>query len=110
MEWINIPIKEWFPDQPDFQNPGVITATNVIPGATSYEPLSSSVTYSSALHSGTDDYVRGAHAVPSARYSDATADIADVTWAKIATASSEKTPRHCIHAPAPPKAMPDIAD
>ena len=33
------PFGPWLPDQPDYQNQGVITATNVLPGATGYLPL-----------------------------------------------------------------------
>lgn len=51
------------PDQAALNNPGAITATNVIPTSAGYTPLSGSVTYS--LATGTpaaDDYVRGAFA------------------------------------------------
>ena len=30
---------EWLPDQPDYQNQGVLRATNVFPSATGYEPV-----------------------------------------------------------------------
>lgn len=40
---------EYLPDLPDFMNPGVTEAKNVIPSANSYEPFPSQVTYSNAL-------------------------------------------------------------
>ncbi len=45
------PIKfgEWLPDLPPFNNPGVVTATNVIPDAASYRPFPSLVPFSSSL-------------------------------------------------------------
>ena len=39
---------EWLPDQPDHMNPGVVTATNVIPSASGYKPFPELITYSNA--------------------------------------------------------------
>ena len=43
-----IPFGEWLPDQPDFSNPGLIEATNVIPAAAGYRVFPQSVAYSNA--------------------------------------------------------------
>jgi hypothetical protein len=37
---------EWLPDQPDYQNAGVVTATNVVPAANGYTSLRDFVAYS----------------------------------------------------------------
>ena len=37
---------EWLPDQPDYMNTGVITATNVVPAASGYAPINEFVAYS----------------------------------------------------------------
>jgi hypothetical protein len=39
---------EWLPDQPDYSNPGVTEATNVIPAANGYRSMPSFVEYSNA--------------------------------------------------------------
>lgn len=39
---------EWLPDQPDYNNPGVTEATNVIPAANGYRSMPSFVEYSNA--------------------------------------------------------------
>lgn len=44
-----LPFGEWLPDLPPLGNPGVVTATNVIPAATSYRPMPSLTVYSGAL-------------------------------------------------------------
>ena len=44
-----IPVGDYRPDLPDFQNPGATRALNVLPSATSYRPLSGLVAYSNAL-------------------------------------------------------------
>jgi hypothetical protein len=45
-----VPFGEWLPDQPDFNNPGAATITNVVPRTKgSYGPMSSPVAYSGAL-------------------------------------------------------------
>lgn len=44
-----IPISEYRPDLPQFQNPGATTALNVVPAAASYRPLASLSVYSDAL-------------------------------------------------------------
>lgn len=44
-----IPIGEFRPDLPDLGNPGATRATNVVPAAGSYRPLSGLVPYSDAL-------------------------------------------------------------
>lgn len=43
------PFGPWLPDQPDYRNPGVLTATNVIPGATGYLPIREFTTATDAL-------------------------------------------------------------
>lgn len=53
-----IPIGEYRPDLPDFQNPGATVALNVVPAATSYRPLAGLSAYSDAL----DDRCQGAFA------------------------------------------------
>jgi hypothetical protein len=42
---------EWLPDQPDYSNPGVTEATNVIPAASGYRSMPSFVEYSNAASS-----------------------------------------------------------
>jgi hypothetical protein len=49
MEPIKIPFGEWLPDLPDYQNPGVTVAKNVIPAGQSYQSMPSQVIYSNAL-------------------------------------------------------------
>lgn len=44
-----IPLGEWLPDIPQRDNPGAITAQNVIPHAKSYKPLPSLSAYSTAI-------------------------------------------------------------
>jgi hypothetical protein len=45
-----LPIGEWLPDQPDFNNPGAATITNVLPRTEqSYGPMQAPSVYSSAL-------------------------------------------------------------
>ncbi len=61
--WTTVKVSEWLPDQPDFENPGSTTATNCLPGATSYLPCPSLTTYSDAVGTATDDWIRGATAI-----------------------------------------------
>lgn len=42
------PFGEWLPDLPDFGNPGMTVATNVIPGRFSYQPMKALSAYSSS--------------------------------------------------------------
>jgi hypothetical protein len=49
MQPIPIPLGEWLPDLPDYQNPGALTAKNVIPAGMSYAPFLSQEVYSNAL-------------------------------------------------------------
>lgn len=44
-----IPYAEWLPDLPPLENPGAITASNVIPDANSYKPFPSAVPFTTAL-------------------------------------------------------------
>ena len=44
-----IPIGEWLPDLPEYQNPGATTAKNVLPSGASYEQFPGLSVYSSAL-------------------------------------------------------------
>ena len=44
-----IPLGEWLPDLPQRNNPGAITAQNVIPHQNSYKPLAALSAYSSAI-------------------------------------------------------------
>lgn len=44
-----LPFGEWLPDLPVFNNPGALTATNVIPDAVSYRPFPSKVVYTTAI-------------------------------------------------------------
>ncbi len=45
----DIMVGEWLPDLPDYQNPGALTAKNVLPLGASYGPFPSQVVYSNAL-------------------------------------------------------------
>jgi hypothetical protein len=42
---------EWLPDLPDYENPGITVATNVIPAGKSYKSVSGLTVYSNALSS-----------------------------------------------------------
>lgn len=67
-----IPFGEWYPDLPDFENPGANQAKNVIPDANGYQPLRSLVStggavaeqplgaFSAKAYDGTVDIVCGA--------------------------------------------------
>ena len=53
-----IPFGEFLPDQPDHLNPGLVTATNVIPAATGYKPFPELIPYSNAA----SNTIRGIYA------------------------------------------------
>jgi hypothetical protein len=46
---MRLPLGEYLPDLPDFGNPGVTEAKNVLPSGSSYEPFPSTTIYSNAL-------------------------------------------------------------
>jgi hypothetical protein len=46
---LKLPVGAWMPDQPDYANPGSITALNVIPAAASYRPFPSLLSVTGAL-------------------------------------------------------------
>lgn len=48
-EYLPIPFGEWLPDQPPTGLQGVVTATNVIPDASSYRPFPSLVTFATGV-------------------------------------------------------------
>ncbi len=56
MAQIAVPFPEWLPDLPAYQNPGTLTARNVVPHANSYRPLPALTASSPAM----DEYARGA--------------------------------------------------
>ena len=58
-KWATLPAGEWLPDQPDLNNPGVLTATNVIAGPMGYLPVSASSNFSIATNTTSSDYIRG---------------------------------------------------
>lgn len=49
-EEVTFEFGEWFPDLPDFENPGIILAENVIPEAIGYRQLRSLVSFTDALN------------------------------------------------------------
>lgn len=48
---------EWLPDQPDYNNPGLITATNMIPHRSDYRPFPAYSAYSGALSGVCKGYI-----------------------------------------------------